>query len=154
MMNSIGGPPPPSNFGGGLSQAQPQKLSTEQQEQISDILSDYDADNLSDADASSIVSQIEDLGITPGRALESAFSDAGFDARAVGEQAGVGKGGPGGKGGPAENKVDEALLEVVADALESFDSSDEDVTSFVDLLSSKLEEAGFDTSKPLFDLSV
>lgn len=153
MMSGIGGPPPPQSMSTSFSQSQEQTLSTEQQEQITEILSEFDASDLSDADASSIVSQIEELGISAGSALETALADAGFDARTIGDQAGVGQsGGPGPQ--QSDNTIDEALVDIVSEALEAFDSSEEDETSFVDLLTSKLEEAGFDTSKPLFDLTV
>lgn len=162
MMMGIGGPPPPSGFSSGVSQAQQQTLSTEQQEELSEILSEYDASDLSDEDASSIVSQIEELGISAGSALETALADAGFDARTIGDQAGVGEaggmGGPGGAGGPGqqsgESTVDETLLDVLSEALDAYDSTEDDASSFVEMLTAKLDEAGYDTTKPLFDLRV
>lgn len=59
-------------------------LSTTQLETVSSVLENYDSNNLSANDASSIVSVFQSAGIQPGRALESAMSAAGFDAKDIG----------------------------------------------------------------------
>ncbi|MCJ9428427.1 hypothetical protein [Kordiimonas marina] len=77
-------------------------LTDDQKKQISDILSNYDPSKLTKDDAKAIVSQLQDAGIQPGKGFAEAFKAAGFDAKAVGEKAGLKppKGGPGGPGGP------------------------------------------------------
>lgn len=62
-------------------------LSTEQRNLIETTLSEFDASNLSAADASEIVSLFSEAGIQPGQELESALSNAGFDAREIGSLA-------------------------------------------------------------------
>lgn len=74
-------PPPPPR-----SEA---KLSEEQQTLISDTLSELDPDNVSEADALSIVEAFSEAGIQPGKAMESAMSEFGFDAKSIGELANV-----------------------------------------------------------------
>lgn len=64
-------------------------LTTEQQQLIQDTLSEFDFENLTENDALSIVETFEAAGIQPGNALVEAMASAGFDARAVGEMAGV-----------------------------------------------------------------
>ena len=66
-----------------------QPLSQEQQQLIEDTLANYDTDQLSASDAASIVEVFSEAGIQPGAGLEAAMSDAGFDARTVGDMAGA-----------------------------------------------------------------
>jgi hypothetical protein len=84
MINSINSgasmPPPPRTE---------QNLTSEQQSVISDTLSEFDVDNLSETDALSIVEAFSEAGIKPGIALEKAVSEAGFDARTIGELANI-----------------------------------------------------------------
>ena len=63
------------------------KLSEEQQTLISDILSELDADNVTEADALSIVEAFSEAGIQPGKSMESAMSELGFDAQSIGDLA-------------------------------------------------------------------
>jgi hypothetical protein len=67
-----------------------QTLSQDQQLLIEETLANFDADNLTQSDAASIVEAFSNAGIQPGRALEEAMAASGFDARSVGEMAGVG----------------------------------------------------------------
>ena len=67
-------------------------LSAEQTSIIEDTLSKYDANNLSQSDAQEIVKSFQEAGIAPSKALESAMSASGFDAKQVGDLAGVGRG--------------------------------------------------------------
>lgn len=66
-----------------------QNLTDDQQSLISETLSQFDAENLSESDAASIVEAFSQAGIQPGSALETAMSSFGFDAKSVGELAGV-----------------------------------------------------------------
>lgn len=97
MIDSVGSsmafrPPPPSGD-------KNVSLSDEQTSLIEDTLSQYDADNLSQEDATAIAETFAEAGIPPGKEFANALSASGFDAREIGELAGVGeKGGPGGQG--------------------------------------------------------
>ncbi|WP_426358191.1 hypothetical protein ACPUVO_17395 [Pseudocolwellia sp. HL-MZ19] len=66
-----------------------QALTAENQQLISDTLSQFDPDNLTEADALSIIETLSEAGIQPGQGLESALSELGFDAKSIGELAGV-----------------------------------------------------------------
>lgn len=117
MMGAISGAmmPMQSGFGqnGGAS------LTEEQMQLVSDTLEQFDVENLTAADAQSIVAIFEEAGIQPGQALQEAMAASGFDARTVGEMAGVGPSGPppgGGKGGgmpPSEESIQSTLLEML-----------------------------------------
>ncbi len=79
--------------------SQNSSLSSSQQETISSVLENYDANNLSKSDALEIVAAFKEAGIQPGAELESAMSEAGFDAKEVGTLAGVGAQGQAASGG-------------------------------------------------------
>jgi hypothetical protein len=64
-------------------------LSQEQQELISDVLSEYDSSSLTSEDASEIVSAFSEAGITPSKELANYMDSLGFDAKEVGELGGA-----------------------------------------------------------------
>lgn len=64
-------------------------LSQEQQELISDVLSEYDSSSLTSTDASEIVSAFSEAGITPSKELANYMDSLGFDAKEVGELGGA-----------------------------------------------------------------
>lgn len=64
-------------------------LTQDQLQLIADTLSNYDPDNLTEADAQEIVNTFSEAGIAEGRGLAETMASYGFDARAVGELAGV-----------------------------------------------------------------
>lgn len=66
-----------------------QPLTENQQSLISETLSQFDVDNISQEDAASIVQTFSEAGIEPGKALEQAMADSGFDAKVIGELANV-----------------------------------------------------------------
>ena len=70
-----------------------QSLTSDQQSLISETLAQFDADNLSDIDAASINEAFSQAGIQPGKALEAAMTELGFDAKSIGEQGNVQQGG-------------------------------------------------------------
>lgn len=67
-------------------------LTAEQQTLISDTLSKIDVDNLTTEDALSIIEAFSEAGIEPGKGMESALSELGFDAKDIGELANVQEG--------------------------------------------------------------
>lgn len=66
-------------------------LSDEQQTLIKETLSQYKVEELSQSDAKSIVEVFSQAGIQPGKALEQAMAEQGYDAKNVGQLAGVGE---------------------------------------------------------------
>lgn len=136
------------------------KITEEQSEKLSELLSDYDADNLSDDDAQTIVTQVKELGITAGSELASALADAGFDAKELAEQAGIGggdrpKGPPPPPPPPQETQgvstVDDAVVQLIADAVEAYDVSQEEEATLGEAVLAALEEAGYDSSESPID---
>ena len=75
-------PPPPKS-------SVEESLTDEQQSLISETLSNFDADNLSESDAASIVKTLSEAGIQPSAAFEQAMADVGFDAKTIGDLAGI-----------------------------------------------------------------
>lgn len=131
-------------------------LSDEQQADLKELLSKYDADTLSQSEAKEIVSGIESLGITEGAGLATAMATNGFDARSVGDMGGV-KGDrppppprPAGEAGGAGQVNSEALtaLQLLMDSYEGSEITEEGWSSIL----TSLEEQGFDTSQPFVDL--
>lgn len=111
-------------------------LSSSQLETISSVLENYDASNLSQSDAQSIVAAFEDAGIQASSELASAMEEAGFDAREVGDLAGLG--GPSGGGGmpppPPAEETDSisSLLDTLLNTEEDEESTT--TTSFDDIM--------------------
>ena len=112
-------------------------LSLEQQTLIEETLAKYNADSLSESDAKEIVEIFKDAGIEPSKEFASALSSVGFDAKEIGDLAGVsGNGGPGGgrpAGGPPPpppSASDEEEVDSIYDLLEALlDTDEEDETS-------------------------
>jgi hypothetical protein len=155
---------------------QSSKLTEQQGQKLTELLTNYDADNLSENDAKEIVSQIKELGIKPGSGLASALETSGIDAKGLAELAGIqgaegakpsggppGGGGPGGSGGPppggggkGRDSVDDTAVSLIADALESYTSatsstSESTTESFWSVLEPALQAAGYDTTKSVID---
>ncbi|MTW21564.1 hypothetical protein [Allochromatium palmeri] len=131
MINSIN-----SNVASAMQQAprmdKSQSLSEAQQQTIKDTLANFDADNLSASDATSIAKSFSEAGIRPGTAMESAMKDLGFDAKAVGEMAGVeqsrpmgpppGGGRHGGGGQVGQLNLSDEMMSSLNDLLEEYSS--------------------------------
>jgi hypothetical protein len=112
-------------------------LSTEQKNLIEETLSQYDANSLSADDAKAIVEAFSEAGIAPSKALESAMAASGFDAREVGDLAGVGEAGGGvaqagggqrPAGGPPPPPSEEEVL-TITELLESLLAESEEESS-------------------------
>ena len=108
-------------------------LTASQLETISSTLEQFDSSNLSSEDAASIVSAFQSAGIEPSEELASAMEAEGFDAKEVGDAAGLG--GPQGGGGMPPPPSEEELSEV-SDLLDTLLSSeeDDDSTSSTDVM--------------------
>lgn len=148
-------PPPPRQSN------QSASLSDEQKTLITETLSQYDVDNLSESDAQSIVEAFSQAELTPGKALEEAMSEAGFDAKEIGDLAGVGPGQEGGmqEGGPPPPKSEgqsftEEMLTTLESLLEEYKGKDLD-SETIDSITATMEEIfGLERSGRLFDVSV
>ncbi|WP_155250695.1 hypothetical protein [Pseudoalteromonas luteoviolacea] len=64
-------------------------LSEQQSDTVAGILQQFEAQTLSENDAISIVDSFREAGIKPSHALSVKMAELGFDAKAVGELAGV-----------------------------------------------------------------
>lgn len=112
-----------------------ENTTSSQKDTISSILSEYDANSLSESDAQSIVAAFQKAGIEPSSELESAMSEAGFDAQEVGTLANVGQGGtppPPPSGGGSGGQMSSSAEDEVFDAL---DTNEDVVVSLAELQS-------------------
>ncbi|MFT6916540.1 MAG: hypothetical protein ACJAWL_002880 [Motiliproteus sp.] len=64
-------------------------LSVDQRQLVTETLANFDPEQLTEADALSIVETFSEAGIQPGREMAQAISASGFDARSIGDLAGV-----------------------------------------------------------------
>jgi len=132
MINSVSSnqmmPPPLQS--GGQQNSSTSSLTSEQQETIASVLSDYDASSLTQDDATSIVKSFQEAGIEPSKAMANAMKDAGFDAKEVGDLAGVGKGhGQGQMMPPPPKKGEEDSISKLLDTLLSSDDDNSTTTT-------------------------
>lgn len=160
-MLPIQGGGPPIGFLGEAASA----MSTAQKQGLEDALSNYDVENLSDEDAASLVEAIKALEIQPGAELAAALGEAGIDARALAEQAGIvpegaGEGRPDGGppppppgGGQGPDLAAVEMLQEIVDTLLEAGETDEDA-DFGTALREAMEAAGLDTSGPILDYRV
>jgi uncharacterized protein (UPF0335 family) len=107
----------------------PQPLSQEQRSAIDDTLSQYDPENLTQEEAASIVETFNEMGIQPGREMMEAMSASGFDAKAVGDLAGLqGPGQDGGqmmpKGPPPQLDISDEMLQELNGLLTDYYSNE------------------------------
>lgn len=101
-------------------------LSSSQLDTIESTLSSFDADSLSSEDAMQIVDAFKSAGIRPSEELASAMDSFGFNAKEVGDLAGVSKGDmPPPPPPPKDEEIDtvSSLLETL------FESEEDDETS-------------------------
>jgi hypothetical protein len=128
-------------------------LSTEQRQLIEDTLAEFDPDQLTESDALSIVDAFTQAGIQPGREMAKAMSSAGFDAKTIGDMAGVG--GPQQRGTPPPPPpsqsldISDEMLETLNTLLNDYSSGDlaeEDqastLRSITDILKQSAPEGG------------
>ena len=116
-------------------------LSSYQKEYIGSLLENYDSSSLSGDDALEIVSALKDQGIAPSEELASTMADSGFDAKEIGDLAGVSGGVPGGgrpaggppppppQGGNQSSEEEESYISELLDSLLSVDEEDESITT-------------------------
>jgi hypothetical protein len=112
-------------------------LTDSQLEIISSTLEQYDSSNLSSEDASNIVEAFQDAGIQPSEALASAMESSGFDAKVVGDTAGISR--PQGGGGMPPPPPSQEEVSEVSDLLDTLLSLEEDEDSTDDLSTQIME---------------
>lgn len=143
-------PPPPPPKGEQAS------LTEDQESLISEILSEYDSESLSESDALSIVESLSDAGIEPGKALEEAMSDLGFDAKTVGDLAGVERSQPPGgaefntEGSIVVDDMMDFLSELLSDKLENAEDSVDSLSSAGDLFKRAASELSDDDKESIY----
>lgn len=100
-----------------------EKLSDDQRQLISETLEKFDAEALTEEDAQSIIAAFEAAGIEPGQEMAELMAEAGFDAKEVGDLAGV-EGPP--EGGqrppPPPADMESASLNMSSDTAEELNS--------------------------------
>ncbi|NKF50858.1 hypothetical protein G3R49_09825 [Shewanella sp. WXL01] len=108
-------------------------LSEDQKSLIEATLSEYDADNLSQDDALAITETFKEAGINPSKALATTMEEYGFDAKAIGDLAGVTPPPPPPKdSGMSEMNITDEMLESLNSLINEYYSdnqSDEDKAS-------------------------
>jgi len=120
---------PPLSVGGSSSSANQSSLSLDQQQVIEDTLANYDASNLSESDAQAIVTAFSEAGIQPSKELAETMQSLGFDAREVGDLAGVSGQQAGGMPPPPPPSQEEVdTVSSLIDTLFNSDEDDEDST--------------------------
>ena len=148
MINSIGSSnqmPPPM-------QSSQTSMTSEQKESIQEVLSQFSADELTSEDASSIVESLAELNVQPGQELAELMADSGFDAKTIGDMAGVSDGQrPPPPPPQSEVSSSSEMVSFLEDLLEDFDSqlSDDDKES---ILSAVQEKFGINDGDSLVNI--
>ncbi len=105
-----------------------QSITQEQRQLIEDTLTQYDPENLTQEQAASIVEVFKEAGIGPGRELAEAMDESGFDARSVGDLAGVGDPQQAGskmppEGNPTTLNISDSTLQQLNELLDEYYSN-------------------------------
>jgi hypothetical protein len=108
------------------------KMTDEDKEKVSSILSNYDSSKITDESMQSMMEEIEAAGIKPGDDLMSMMDEAGFKPKEP--PTGKGQGGP--QGASSKGEMPEFLSDFVS-KYQSGNVSDDDVASLVQQLQSK-----------------
>jgi len=108
--------------GGALSgpAKQDKPLSEQQTQLVSDTLSQYDVDQLTQEDAVKIVETFKEAGITPGKTLAEAMAQFEFDAKQVGELAGVKSNEAGPPPPPPQDSITSEMLDFLSEQLDKY----------------------------------
>ncbi len=129
-------------------------LSADQKTLIEDTLAQYDTESLSSDDATAIVEAFQEAGIAPSKALETAMASSGFDAKEVGDLAGLGQAGGGRPAGGPPPPPPEEELSTITELLESLLEEEEDDGTSTSSTSSTLsayEDTSFTSFNSILD---
>lgn len=118
-------------------------ISTDQKQQLTELLSDYDVNNLSADDAEDIMSSIDSIGIEEGKALGKLIADNGFNAETIGALA-----------DEADPSIATEIVSFLSDLVLSYDDESSDEENKESLLAVVSEKFGLDDLGSLFDFEV
>ncbi len=123
-----------------------QPLTDEQQQLLTETLSEFNAENLTETDAQSIIETLSEAGIQPGKELESAMAELGFDAKNIGELAGGERRPPPPPKQSSEeiSSISDFLAEMVAEKLADTGSNTLSSEDKEDILSKLFEKFGIE----------
>ncbi len=150
-------PTGPANLNTSSSSQPPAKkndapLSDEQVQLVSETLSLFDPSELSQSDAMSIVETFAEAGIEPGRGLEEAMKEADFDAKTVGELAGVGPQEQGPPPPPPQTSISSQMLDFLSEQLDKYGEGELSEENKISIMSAMQEEFGLEQSDYLLDV--
>lgn len=138
-------------------------LSSYQKEYIGALLENYDSSSLSSDDAVAIVSALKDEGIAPSQELASIMEDSGFNAREIGDLAGVGgaqaAGGmpppppPPPQGGNQSSEEEESYISELLDSLLSIDDEDEESSTISNVVNGVAFDEVMDYTSRILNLN-
>ena len=133
------------------SQSSQSSMSAEQKEKVEQILSQFSSEDLSNSDATSIVESFAELNITPTKELEQLMADNGFDAKSIGDTAGVGGSQMPPPPPPNEASNSSEMVSFLEELLENYDNqlSDDDKDS---ILSAVQEKFGINEGDSLINV--
>lgn len=137
MINSISTASQMPSFA--MQQSSNQQLTSEQTQLLEETLADLDPNSMSEAQAQTIVETLEAAGIEPNAALADSMSALGFDAKSIGDLAGVKGGAQGAMPPPPSADSSVAQLELSDDQFSELDS----------LLTSLYEEENSENNKAI-----
>ncbi len=131
-------------------------LSPDQKSAVAQVLSGYDAKALTPETSQAILSKVKDLGVSLSAELSKAFSEAGFDARVLGDLASVTP--PGHRAssidGAGRMSLDQNLVSLMSEVAKTYQNAEGAEIDFYDVLKSKLEENGYTLSQTNIDFYV
>jgi len=128
-------------------------LTTDQQDQLQELLSEYDVDNLTADDATNIVSSIQEMGIEPSQSLTDLMAESGFDAQAIGEMGGANRPPP---PPPQESTTTESseLVSFLEELLESYDTEELSEENKDSILAAVQEKFGLTATDSMISVQV
>ena len=129
---------------------QPQKLTSDQNKLIEELLSEYDSGSLSESDIQEINDTFREQGIVPSGDLKTAIEAAGFDPTELKPPKGAkGPGGAGGHGPPPPPPPTESSEETVSAFLELLSEYEGETLDENNLqeIQEKWTQAGYSTSR-------
>lgn len=135
------------------------KLNEEQTAKVAELLANLDPGALKTGNLQEIVTEAKELRLIRNSDLAAALADAGIDASELLKQSGgdlnAKEAPPEAPLPPQETKgiatVDEAVVELINQAVEAHDISQEEDVTLGEAVLAALEEAGYDSSQPLID---
>jgi len=129
-------------------------ITEDQQAQLEDLLSEFDADNLTTEDATSIISSVQEMGIEPSQSLVDLMADSGFDAQAIGDMGGANRPAP--PPPPQESATTESaeMVSFLEELLESYDTDELSTENKDSILAAVQEKFGLTATDSLISVQV